>query len=219
MITPTLGSRSVEMLPVDRFRGAGPVTAARMRRPGIEAGRGLPERTTAFLRQHPGRAPRTTAASPRVSTTGLRHPTVRAARVAADDRQGAGQPRARMLRGPGADAGDQVYHTCAPSPAPHPRRASRGRATASKRRRRFCCGHRIRSADPCACAASGCRATMTRGSRSRHWVRSKSRGEESDASVIETAIVEIVDRAATSGPIGLVRRHGSALRVPPDRLS
>lgn len=53
-VTPDMGAAWVETLPVARFHGVGPVTAAKMKRLGIESGRDLREKSLAFLRQHFG---------------------------------------------------------------------------------------------------------------------------------------------------------------------
>jgi DNA polymerase IV len=53
-VTPEMGAAWVETLPVARFHGIGPVTAAKMKRLGIETGRDLREKPLAFLRQHFG---------------------------------------------------------------------------------------------------------------------------------------------------------------------
>lgn len=55
-VTPDMGAAWVEELPVARFHGVGPVTAARMRRLGIVTGADLKARSLAFLRQHFGSA-------------------------------------------------------------------------------------------------------------------------------------------------------------------
>ncbi len=56
VVPPALGARFVEDLPVGRFHGVGPVTAARMSRLGIETGRDLRERSRAFLDAEFGKA-------------------------------------------------------------------------------------------------------------------------------------------------------------------
>ncbi len=53
-VTPDMGAAWVETLPVARFHGIGPVTAAKMKRLGIETGLDLREKPLAFLRQHFG---------------------------------------------------------------------------------------------------------------------------------------------------------------------
>ena len=53
-VTPDMGPGWIETLPVARFHGAGPVTAAKMKRLGIETGADLRERSMAFLQQHFG---------------------------------------------------------------------------------------------------------------------------------------------------------------------
>jgi len=55
VVTPRMGPRFVESLPVARFHGVGPVTAARMEALGIRTGLDLRARTPEFLRQHFGR--------------------------------------------------------------------------------------------------------------------------------------------------------------------
>lgn len=48
-VTPDMGAAWVETLPVARFHGVGPVTAAKMKRLGIETGADLRARSLAFL--------------------------------------------------------------------------------------------------------------------------------------------------------------------------
>jgi DNA polymerase-4 len=56
VITPKMGPAFVERLPVARFHGIGPVTAAKMEGLGIHNGGDLKGRTLEFLRQHFGKA-------------------------------------------------------------------------------------------------------------------------------------------------------------------
>jgi len=56
VITPRMGPAFVEDLPVDKFHGVGPVTAARMHALGIHTGLDLRQQTWAFLSQHFGKA-------------------------------------------------------------------------------------------------------------------------------------------------------------------
>lgn len=53
-VTPEMGGAWVETLPVGRFHGVGPVTAAKMKRLGIETGADLRAKSLAFLEQHFG---------------------------------------------------------------------------------------------------------------------------------------------------------------------
>jgi DNA polymerase-4 len=53
-VTPEMGPAWVETLPVSRFHGVGPVTAAKMKRLGIETGADLRGKSMAFLEQHFG---------------------------------------------------------------------------------------------------------------------------------------------------------------------
>ena len=55
-VTPDMGAAWVETLPVARFHGVGPVTAAKMQRLGIETGADLRAKSMAFLREHFGSA-------------------------------------------------------------------------------------------------------------------------------------------------------------------
>lgn len=55
-VTPELGATWVEALPVAKFHGVGPVTAAKMTRLGIITGADLRTKSLAFLTQHFGRA-------------------------------------------------------------------------------------------------------------------------------------------------------------------
>ena len=55
-VTPDMGPGWVETLPVAKFHGVGPVTAAKMRRLGIETGADLRGKSIAFLREHFGSA-------------------------------------------------------------------------------------------------------------------------------------------------------------------
>ncbi len=53
-VTPDMGQAWVDTLPVSRFHGVGPVTAAKMTQLGIETGADLRGKTLAFLEQHFG---------------------------------------------------------------------------------------------------------------------------------------------------------------------
>ncbi len=55
-VTPDMGEAWIETLPVARFHGVGPVTAAKMKRLGIETGADLRARSLAFLRERFGSA-------------------------------------------------------------------------------------------------------------------------------------------------------------------
>ena len=55
-VTPEMGAAWVETLPVARFHGVGPVTAARMKRLRIETGADLRAKSLAFLQEHFGSA-------------------------------------------------------------------------------------------------------------------------------------------------------------------
>jgi DNA polymerase-4 len=55
-VTPDMGAAWIETLPVARFHGVGPVTAAKMKRLGIETGADLRAKPLAFLEQHFGSA-------------------------------------------------------------------------------------------------------------------------------------------------------------------
>lgn len=55
-VTPDMGAAWVETLPVSSFHGIGPVTAAKMKRLGIQTGLDLREKPVDFLRQHFGSA-------------------------------------------------------------------------------------------------------------------------------------------------------------------
>jgi DNA polymerase-4 len=56
VITPKIGPSFVEDLPVGKFHGVGPVTAARMNALGVHTGRDLRRQTRAFLAEHFGKA-------------------------------------------------------------------------------------------------------------------------------------------------------------------
>jgi DNA polymerase-4 len=56
VITPEMGADFIASLPVARFHGVGPVTAARMQRLGIETGADLRAKSLSFLQQHFGKA-------------------------------------------------------------------------------------------------------------------------------------------------------------------
>ena len=56
VITPEMGSSFVEALPVERFHGVGPATAARMKELGIFTARDLRAKDEAFLLKHFGKA-------------------------------------------------------------------------------------------------------------------------------------------------------------------
>ena len=53
-VTPEMGAVWVETLPVSKFHGVGPVTAAKMKRLGIETGADLRAKPLAFLERHFG---------------------------------------------------------------------------------------------------------------------------------------------------------------------
>lgn len=53
-VTPDMGPSWVETLPVARFHGVGPVTAAKMQRLGIETGADLRNKSMSFLQAHFG---------------------------------------------------------------------------------------------------------------------------------------------------------------------
>jgi DNA polymerase IV len=59
VITPKMGPAFVEGLPVEKFHGVGPATAAKMNRLGIKTGFDLKEQTLTFLQQHFGKSGRT----------------------------------------------------------------------------------------------------------------------------------------------------------------
>ena len=56
VITPEMGPAFIASLPVARFHGVGPVTAAKMQRLGIETGADLRAKSFAFLQQHFGKS-------------------------------------------------------------------------------------------------------------------------------------------------------------------
>ncbi|BCG75466.1 DNA polymerase IV 2 [Mesorhizobium sp. 113-1-2] len=56
VITPRHGPAFVESLPVKKFHGVGPATAAKMEALGIETGADLKERSLPFLQQHFGKS-------------------------------------------------------------------------------------------------------------------------------------------------------------------
>src|SRR5271157_2013589 len=56
VITPDAGADFIASLPVARFHGVGPVTAARMQRLGIATGADLRAKSLAFLQQHFGKS-------------------------------------------------------------------------------------------------------------------------------------------------------------------
>src|SRR3984893_17941672 len=56
VITPDMGGDFIASLPVARFHGVGPVTAARMQRLGIETGADLRTKSLAFLQEHFGKS-------------------------------------------------------------------------------------------------------------------------------------------------------------------
>src|SRR3981081_4743502 len=56
VITPEMGPQFVESLPVRKFHGVGPATAAKMARLGIPAGLDVRGQTLALLQQHFGKA-------------------------------------------------------------------------------------------------------------------------------------------------------------------
>lgn len=56
VVTPAMGAAFVETLPVAKFHGVGPATAAKMQRLGIETGGHLRAKTLLFLQQHFGKS-------------------------------------------------------------------------------------------------------------------------------------------------------------------
>ena len=56
VITPAMGPDFVASLPVAKFHGVGPVTAAKMQRLGIQTGADLRAKSLAFLQQHFGKS-------------------------------------------------------------------------------------------------------------------------------------------------------------------
>ena len=56
VITPEMGAGFIASLPVAKFHGVGPVTAARMQRLGIQTGADLRTKSLAFLQQHFGKS-------------------------------------------------------------------------------------------------------------------------------------------------------------------
>lgn len=56
VITPRMGPEFVANLPVKRFHGVGPATAAKMQRLGIETGADLREKPLTFLQEHFGKS-------------------------------------------------------------------------------------------------------------------------------------------------------------------
>jgi DNA polymerase IV len=56
VITPKMGARFVETLPVGKLHGVGPTTTAKMNRLGIENGLDLRAQTLPFLKQHFGKS-------------------------------------------------------------------------------------------------------------------------------------------------------------------
>ena len=56
VVTPEMGEAFVEALPVTRFHGVGPVTAARMHGLGIQTGADLRRQSLAFLQRHFGKS-------------------------------------------------------------------------------------------------------------------------------------------------------------------
>jgi len=93
VVTPRMGPRFVEDLPVSRFHGVGPVTAGRMEGLGIRTGLDLRGRSLEFLQQHFGKSGPYYHAIAR----GVDHRPVRANRVRKS--VGAEDTFARDLRG------------------------------------------------------------------------------------------------------------------------
>jgi DNA polymerase-4 len=54
-----MGPAFIAALPVAKFHGVGPVTAAKMRRLGIETGADLRAKSLSFLQQHFGKTGKT----------------------------------------------------------------------------------------------------------------------------------------------------------------
>jgi len=56
VVTPAMGETFIESLPVKKFHGVGPVTAAKMNRLGIATGADLKRQSLSFLAQHFGKS-------------------------------------------------------------------------------------------------------------------------------------------------------------------
>jgi DNA polymerase-4 len=56
VITPDMGADFIALLPIAKFHGVSPVTAARMQRLGIKKGSDLRQKSLAFLQQHFGKS-------------------------------------------------------------------------------------------------------------------------------------------------------------------
>ncbi len=157
VITPRMGPAFVEALPVGKFHGIGPVTAAKMESLGIHDGGDLKGQTLEFLREHfgkagpyyfcarPGhrRAARLRRSRPQV---GRRRDDVRRrplhgrggpCRPGAAHRQGVVLLRELDDPGPDGDAQGQIRRLPADHPQPDARRSGRfaGRARGDRRPR------------------------------------------------------------------------------------
>jgi nucleotidyltransferase/DNA polymerase involved in DNA repair len=75
VITPKMGPAFVERLPVEKFHGVGPATAAKMNRLGIKTGFDLRERTLASFSSTSGSRGHIITGSRAASTNGLSKPT------------------------------------------------------------------------------------------------------------------------------------------------
>jgi DNA polymerase-4 len=56
VVTPAMGAEFVEVLPISKFHGVGPVTAAKMHKLGIFTGADLRRQSQAFLQRHFGKS-------------------------------------------------------------------------------------------------------------------------------------------------------------------
>lgn len=56
VVTPAMGEAFIEALPIGKFHGVGPVTAAKMNRLGIDTGADLKRQSLAFLTRHFGKS-------------------------------------------------------------------------------------------------------------------------------------------------------------------
>jgi len=56
VVTPAMGPAFVEVLPIAKFHGVGPITAEKMNRLGIHTGADLRRQSAAFLQQHFGKS-------------------------------------------------------------------------------------------------------------------------------------------------------------------
>jgi DNA polymerase-4 len=111
VVRPGFGAAFVEALPVSKFHGVGPVTAARMQRLGIETGADLRAKPLEFCSSISGNRPAGISVSPTVRMIAQSWPIGRENHQARRQRSN-GTLRRRKRSRPSAGDGDDVWSWC-----------------------------------------------------------------------------------------------------------